>query len=922
MKKFKKLIALLLLASVVTTGNAYAISESFWEKPFGGNYIVPNDSLEIGASTDRVTKVWATDVDTLTATIGAFTFGALAIEVDDAEAFRVSHADGTTDTLIVDTLVDDATFYDAGTAFMQISPDFTGQSGLTNLLGFNVQNAAGHQFFEAWRGDVGGGTIINAVGISEDTGDAGSTFLIVSDTDDDIIQMSSLAGFVLGDASVDTATGLQFAVQDGAGGTRWIVNGTNGDVTNTGDYFINSGDVTIANGRLLATQGTSGDQAAVFTSANNTDADPTVQIIQNGTAAPNLNVTRNIDDGGAVFNTVFENTNNNATSTTLVGVFAGGTGIALGGWSPTNRNLGTISSLDTVNSTYEQVFHEANDYIFGTGTTFGGGITDRMTISNTGTVGLNNLAPVSGNKLTYTSAGTGLNEIFEMVSAVGNSNFKMLASGAVSIGNQSLGGSMLGVNGGIAAFGNPSSTDIASTSMVYIAGSNTSELIGTHTSGGQTPAFNLRLQDGAGTNDIIPFAVSSTGAISLTGDVTTSSFINLGLLSGSADVEGKIFYDTDDKALSLKTDIAGTTQSVGQEFWTRVINKTGISIPDGSLVYESGTDIATGRPTIALALADVELTSDVLGFTTNTMADGAEGFVTIIGMINDLDTSSFTAGDIIFLSDTVAGGVTSVKPLIAVKVGKVNKVDASTGQIYTTISRRDADSPIYAQLSDSTNQKPTVTSPVVITFNNHDEVRGITHDEVNTPEDIIIDFDGDYTLFAQPQIEKTSGGGTTVSFHMWVRVGTDDKGTTTGVSVANPSEITTTDPHGLTTGQTVEITNTTVTPSINAQHVITVTGANTFTIPVNVTAVTDGVGDWRRILDINDDVADSNVEFNLSGNADSSVIPLVITRQYVKGEKINIMQSVTLTTNGVGLVAKTPAGEPAIPSIIFTINKN
>ena len=91
-------------------------------------------------------------------------------------------------------------------------------------------------------------------------------------------------------------------------------------------------------------------------------------------------------------------------------------------------------------------------------------------------------------------------------------------------------------------------------------------------------------------------------------------------------------------------------------------------------------------------------------------------------------------------------------------------------------------------------------------------------------EDIIIDFDGTYTILAQPQVEKTSGGGT-ASFHMWARIGSDDKGTTTSVSVANPSVIATTDPHGLTTGQTVEISNTTTTPDINGQHVITVTGA-------------------------------------------------------------------------------------------------
>jgi len=387
------------------------------------------------------------------------------------------------------------------------------------------------------------------------------------------------------------------------------------------------------------------------------------------------------------------------------------------------------------------------------------------------------------------------------------------------------------------------------------------------------------------------------------------------------DVEGKVGYLSGDKALSLKTDIPGSTQSLGQEFWIRVINKTGVSIPDGSLVYISGFDITSGRPTITLAKADVEATSNTVGFTTNIMADNAEGFVTAIGFLNDLDTSTFFAGEEIFLSDTVAGGITATKPLNAVPVGFITKVDVSTGQILTTIARKIVDSPLFAQLSDSTAQKPSVTTPIVVTFDTNDDIRGIAHSIISATEDIIINIPGEYTLFAQPQVERTSGAASE-EFHMWVRIGTDDKGGVSSVSVANPSVITTDDPHGLVNGQTVEISDVTTTPDINGQHVITVTGASTYTIPVNVTAVTDGVGNWRRVLDVNDDVINSNVELQISGASAADVIPLIITQDLVKGDKINIMQSVSTTTNGMGLIAKTPSGEPAIPSMIFTLNRN
>jgi uncharacterized phiE125 gp8 family phage protein len=55
-------------------------------------------------------------------------------------------------------------------------------------------------------------------------------------------------------------------------------------------------------------------------------------------------------------------------------------------------------------------------------------------------------------------------------------------------------------------------------------------------------------------------------------------------------------------------------------------------------------------------------------------------------------------------------------------------------------------------------------------------------------------------------------------------------------SVANPTTLTTTDPHGYASGDRVTIADHTgSTPALNGQHVITVTGATTFTVPVNVT---------------------------------------------------------------------------------------
>ncbi len=56
----------------------------------------------------------------------------------------------------------------------------------------------------------------------------------------------------------------------------------------------------------------------------------------------------------------------------------------------------------------------------------------------------------------------------------------------------------------------------------------------------------------------------------------------------------------------------------------------------------------------------------------------------------------------------------------------------------------------------------------------------------------------------------------------------------TAISQANPTVVTSA-AHGLETGDNVTISGSNSTPSLNGDHEVTVTGVNTFTVPVNVT---------------------------------------------------------------------------------------
>lgn len=94
---------------------------------------------------------------------------------------------------------------------------------------------------------------------------------------------------------------------------------------------------------------------------------------------------------------------------------------------------------------------------------------------------------------------------------------------------------------------------------------------------------------------------------------------------------------------------------------TTARNQSGSTIPKGTVVYFSGS---TGNlPLLALSQANTELSSTkTIGITATAIANNADGQVIVLGLAESLDTSAFTAGDALWLSPTVPGGMTVTKP--------------------------------------------------------------------------------------------------------------------------------------------------------------------------------------------------------------------------------------------------------------------
>lgn len=131
-------------------------------------------------------------------------------------------------------------------------------------------------------------------------------------------------------------------------------------------------------------------------------------------------------------------------------------------------------------------------------------------------------------------------------------------------------------------------------------------------------------------------------------------------------------YDTDSDGV---VDSSEKLEFIGK-------NSTGVTIGKTKVVYISG---ATGqKPNITLADASLEITSSkTIGITRNSIAHNTDGYVITHGTIHDINTSGFTDGDALWLSET-AGEITNVvpnEPAHAVFIGYVAYAHPTAGKI-------------------------------------------------------------------------------------------------------------------------------------------------------------------------------------------------------------------------------------------------
>ena len=144
-------------------------------------------------------------------------------------------------------------------------------------------------------------------------------------------------------------------------------------------------------------------------------------------------------------------------------------------------------------------------------------------------------------------------------------------------------------------------------------------------------------------------------------NVTGNVIADVVQLRGGVGTQGEMSWSTDEETVKLIMD--GTTLYMGQDTFVHVRNNTASIITKGTAVYATGTLGASGRITVAPMIANGTIAGRYfVGLAAENIAIGADGQVCSYGKIRQINTNAYTDGDVLWLSPTVAGQLTTTEP--------------------------------------------------------------------------------------------------------------------------------------------------------------------------------------------------------------------------------------------------------------------
>lgn len=160
---------------------------------------------------------------------------------------------------------------------------------------------------------------------------------------------------------------------------------------------------------------------------------------------------------------------------------------------------------------------------------------------------------------------------------------------------------------------------------------------------------------------------------------------------------GSLNWNDTDGTLDLKLKGGNVTLQVGQEQVVRIVNKTSTNITLLEANYQAvrvtGSQGQRLKVDLALATTDA-LSAETIGLVTETITNNQEGFITTSGLVRAINTTgslqgeTWADGDILYLSGTVAGQITNIKPTAPIHlivIGYVVHSHITQGTIFVKV---------------------------------------------------------------------------------------------------------------------------------------------------------------------------------------------------------------------------------------------
>ena len=160
---------------------------------------------------------------------------------------------------------------------------------------------------------------------------------------------------------------------------------------------------------------------------------------------------------------------------------------------------------------------------------------------------------------------------------------------------------------------------------------------------------------------------------------------------------GAIVGTTDTQALTNKTinDLTNYVDADAVHF--KVYNNSGGSLTAGTPVYAVQWNSGAAAVEVGKANASSSATMPAIGLIETTIADGGTGEARAVGTLNGVNTNAWSEPAALYVSDSVAGTLTSTRPTAAAslvqRIGTVVRQSATVGIIAVQGAGRSNDSP-------------------------------------------------------------------------------------------------------------------------------------------------------------------------------------------------------------------------------------